>query len=301
MPLFEDASGLLFEYLVGADDETEFLWEEIFTRRSYMQHGIQVPTGNSAVVVDVGANIGLFSLAVLQENAEATIHAIEPFGRAFSCLERNLAAAPRARCHELLMRDRAGDGLLHCFHDAPAEATMHPREREGQRQRLSIVAKAAAVTCKDARNDTSSRGSGSSRGGGDSAEPPPQARAEVVRVRATTLSAFLHEHGLSRVDLLKVDVEGDELRVLLGVGSADWPSIQQVVMEVHDINGRLDACIHLLRRHGFRVTARASEGGVEKGYAMVIPSSLRLFYVYAVRGASQDGATEPAKGRKRKR
>ncbi|CAN0552575.1 unnamed protein product, partial [Ectocarpus sp. 8 AP-2014] len=39
--------------------------QEVFVRRSYFQHGIRVEEG--AVVVDAGANIGLFSLQCLRE------------------------------------------------------------------------------------------------------------------------------------------------------------------------------------------------------------------------------------------
>ena len=63
----DDALGITFEHC-GAD-EAEFLYEEIFTRRAYLQGGVQFPLTNTpsepAVVVDVGANIGLFSLHCL--------------------------------------------------------------------------------------------------------------------------------------------------------------------------------------------------------------------------------------------
>lgn len=41
------------------------LLQEVFVRRSYLQHGLVVQDG--AVVVDAGANVGLFSLQCLQE------------------------------------------------------------------------------------------------------------------------------------------------------------------------------------------------------------------------------------------
>ena len=59
--------------------------------------------------------------------------------------------------------------------------------------------------------------------------------------------------GLQTVDLLKIDVERAELDVLRGVKAADWPSIQQVVMEVHDVGGQLDRVHSLLMdTAGFR-------------------------------------------------
>jgi len=56
--LLETWDGRRFECLVTA--EAEFLYEEIVTRRSYLQEDVQLPDGSDTdvVVVDVGANIG---------------------------------------------------------------------------------------------------------------------------------------------------------------------------------------------------------------------------------------------------
>ena len=86
MPLLEDGDGLTFEYLAGTDAEVEFLYEECFVRRSYLAHGVCIPKHTPCVVVDVGANIGLFSLLALSENAAACVYAIEPAPEAFGVL-----------------------------------------------------------------------------------------------------------------------------------------------------------------------------------------------------------------------
>eukprot|EP00966_Prymnesium_polylepis_P046120 1067991-Prymnesium_polylepis.1 len=122
--LMEDADGLVFEYL--HEGEAEFLYEEIFTRRSYLRAGVVVPPCGAPVVVDVGANIGLFALLALRDNPCARVIAVEPASAAFAVLERNLHthAPARAQCHceRLLLRDRAGHALLHCYDAAPGES-----------------------------------------------------------------------------------------------------------------------------------------------------------------------------------
>ena len=45
-------------------NETDYLYHEIFERRCYLQHGVSIERGDW--VVDVGANIGLFSLQAAQ-------------------------------------------------------------------------------------------------------------------------------------------------------------------------------------------------------------------------------------------
>ena len=56
------------------------------------------------------------------------------------------------------------------------------------------------------------------------------------------------------VTLLKLDCEGSELAVLAGIDREDpalWGRIQQVVAEVHDVDGRPAAVAALLRARGF--------------------------------------------------
>ncbi|MFF8732698.1 FkbM family methyltransferase [Streptomyces sp. NPDC015171] len=71
----------------------------------------------------------------------------------------------------------------------------------------------------------------------------PEDAAEMVEglhegvectVPALTVSDLLRRHAVSRVDLLKVDVERAELDVLRGIEDLHWPLIHTVVVEVHD-------------------------------------------------------------------
>ena len=76
--------------------------------------------------------------------------------------------------------------------------------------------------------------------------------------RVTTLSAFLREVGVPRIDLLKVDVERAELDVLEGIDAEDWSRIGQVAIEVHGTE-RAAAVERLLARQGFRVIGEQDE------------------------------------------
>jgi FkbM family methyltransferase len=61
--------------------------------------------------------------------------------------------------------------------------------------------------------------------------------AQQFEVPIITLQWLLQEAvpACRKVDLLKVDVEGEELAVLQGLDAAGWQRVQQVVVEVHDI------------------------------------------------------------------
>src|SRR5262249_4228464 len=74
-----------------------------------------------------------------------------------------------------------------------------------------------------------------------------------------TLSQVIRETGVLRIDLLKVDVEKAELDVLLGLDEEDWPKVQQIVPEVHDLDGRLRRLVDLLEGHGFVVACEQDD------------------------------------------
>jgi thioesterase domain-containing protein/acyl carrier protein len=58
---------------------------------------------------------------------------------------------------------------------------------------------------------------------------------------------------VSRIDLLKIDVEGAELDVLSRIEPEHWSCIRQIVIELHDVDGRLRRISELLEAKGFRV------------------------------------------------
>jgi hypothetical protein len=106
--------------------------------------------------------------------------------------------------------------------------------------------------------------------------------SERITCRFRTLSDVMREHGVERIDLLKIDAEKSESDVLAGIRDEDWPKIRQIVVEVHDVDGRLDQITSLLDRRGYRVTV-GSEAMLE---------DTGLFDVYAVREPGSAEASE---------
>ena len=74
---------------------------------------------------------------------------------------------------------------------------------------------------------------------------------EHFECRVETISEVMRQEALTAIDLLKIDVEKAEWDVLLGIEPQDWPRIRQVVVEVHDLGGRLGRVLALLEGHGF--------------------------------------------------
>jgi 31-O-methyltransferase len=239
---------------IGGVIETRAIYREVFVDDVYLRGGVKVTDGD--IVIDVGANIGMFALRMLRGHRRLTLVAIEPVPALYSCLQDNVAAVDDQAGHQVFLENvaagaAAGEACFHFYPRATAFSTMHPAERE----RLSPFV----------LNDLLSH------------YPTFQKRfpvlgallfpfrrllmkaiiwrrmrdAQPVQCRVRPLSAIIAERGLLRVDLLKIDVEGAELDVLRGIDDDHWPMIQQLAVEVQDLDGRLVEIEAMLQSHGF--------------------------------------------------
>lgn len=220
----------------------------------YFRPGVDIHGGMT--VLDVGANIGFFSLEVLRRcGGDVNLFAFEPAPETFTRLRRNVRTLfPDAPAH----LDRRA------LADSPGEATLYHRPR------ISVTSSLRREPLGDA--DVLLEGM--------LRDPPAEYRgvfpawfrqlphglaAALLRLAArwahgrvvetpcavTTVSAVLREHAIGQVDFLKVDVEGAELDVLRGIEPEDWPRVRRLAVEVHDLDGRVRTIRGLLEANGF--------------------------------------------------
>jgi phthiocerol/phenolphthiocerol synthesis type-I polyketide synthase E len=231
--------------------ELRQFYADIFEKRTYLQHGIELAPG--ATVFDVGANIGLFTVFVDHLYPGSRIFAFEPAPPLFAILEENTAwCGGEVLLFPCGLADRPGEAELTFYPHSSGMSSFHPDP--GQE-------KAALRTLM--RNER----------GADTAAPSgidevlrfeeelleQRFASETWACPLRTLSEVVAEHGVERIDLLKVDVEKSEARVLAGIAEADWPRIRQLVVEVHDLDDRVARMAAELRGRGFAVTALQEE------------------------------------------
>jgi len=125
-------------------------------------------------IIDVGANLGLFSLVLNNRFPDRKIIALEPSPSTCAALKNNVARnyATNVECHQIAVADH--DGFV----------TFAAREHA--RANASISTKSA------------------------------HAPERTIRVPCTTLDTFCKANGMSRIAMLKVDVEGFEALVFRG-------------------------------------------------------------------------------------
>ena len=248
---------------------TTFLYEEIFAAEGYLRAGVALPEGAS--VVDVGGHVGLFSLFVKTQRPDCKIYAFEAIPELAEMFQIN------AELHDIdAVITSCGIGR----EPGSAEFTYYPDmsvlsgrfadERDERRTVEQFIRneQGAAAPADDVLAELLT----------------DRLRSVQVNVELRTLSQVIREQGIAVIDLLKVDVEKSELDVLLGIEAEHWPLIQQVVVEVHDIDGRLDAIIGMLREHGFHTTAEIGADLADTG----------LYSVYATRPGNQPATRVPA-------
>lgn len=251
--------------------EPVILYREIVTEGTYERHGITIRDGDA--VFDVGANIGLFSIHVARTVPGARVHAFEPLPPLFDALTRNLERhAPAVRAHNVGLGGEAGDAVFEFDPDMTMAATMYPTVlKDGADRRASVSAWAVAGFADLHRVQptavTSLIVSRADRPLGRllaMALGVPIAVGREVRrrvrlrrhtCRMRTLPAAMRDAGVDEIGLAKIDVEGAEEAVLAGIDEATWPKIRQLVIEVHDVNGRLDRLHRLLDSRGYRTTS----------------------------------------------
>lgn len=78
-------------------------------------------------------------------------------------------------------------------------------------------------------------------------------RGSVVKIPTTTLEAFCAEHGLDRIDFIKIDIEGAEVQVLESSQHVLSRFRPRIVIEPHLIEGLMttDRCCAILKGAGY--------------------------------------------------
>jgi amino acid adenylation domain-containing protein/FkbM family methyltransferase len=231
--------------------ETDFMYHEIFEEQAYLKHGITLEDG--ACVFDVGANIGLFSLFVHRVCKNAGIYAFEPIPSIYELLQVNTSIyGGNIKIYECGL---GGE-------EKEVEFTYYPHVSILSGRFAKIEEEQEAVRAYIFSHEPRDTGDGAD-GGLAEFQVNELLRDRLSSITCTrplkTLSGIIREKGIEKIDLLKINVEKSEKDVLSGIAEQDWPRIRQLAVEVHDVGGRLDEVVQLLKRHRYDVAVEQEE------------------------------------------
>ncbi|GET85723.1 31-O-demethyl-FK506 methyltransferase [Leishmania tarentolae] len=295
---FTDASGCArsVEYkAVRGDWGAAMVAREIFQDRVYTRHGVHVPATGSPLVIDIGCNIGLFTMFVLGMNPQAIVVAAEPIPGLCALARENTAPYGRQVWVEQVGVSAASVAGAEFLVDPRVMAGSSMYEAEITRAwkaaspftQLSVIARDNVISGNLPTQPTLLLCS--------LLEKPFLRWIAVVllmpvlvlltiflltspsqrrRLRCECVPfAELLDRSTSRmtdvamrrrvtdgpIALVKVDVEGSEWDVLQGIADSEWRRIERLVVEVHDIQDRVFRVERLLRGKGFQEVHVAQE------------------------------------------
>ncbi|MGJ5672511.1 MAG: non-ribosomal peptide synthase/polyketide synthase [Nostochopsis sp.] len=239
--LYELPNGMVIAHL--NKNETEFVYKELWEEQTYLKHGITINEGDC--IFDVGANIGLFTLFVGQICKDVSIYAFEPIPPVFDLLRIN--AESHGLNVKLFNLGLSSETKSDTFTYYPQASLISGRfadiAQEGEviksflLNQQNIVVNEAGISNQAIDELLTER-----------------LHSQQFTCHLRTISDVIGEHGIERIDLLKIDVEKSERDVLSGIQPQDWQKIQQIVVEVHNINDRLEEIATLLKEHGYNLT-----------------------------------------------
>jgi FkbM family methyltransferase len=161
-------------YTSSYEEALSFI-QQIITRDQYSMDRF---LSDGDVIVDVGANIGVFSVKAAHDFPNAKIYAIEPSSKTFEILKRNTEHYPRVSC----LNEGLGD-------------------KEEWRQLATYANYPGNTRMDDAKTKPHN---------------PKYWDVFVETVPLVTLDILVERHQLPCVDFIKMDTEGYEERVLKG-------------------------------------------------------------------------------------
>jgi len=231
--------------------ETSSLFRQIFVDNVYFQSGISLPA--NSLVIDGGANIGLFTLYVLQHQPTATVVAVEPAPQTFQLLQANTSDFRTATVHNCALGREDGTMSFTYFPNQTCASGLYDAE---DLERIENLVRSLML-----ENEKTPAAAFRGPKGRELLDDvlAERLRRQTVLVPVRSLSTLIDNAGIEHINLLKLDVEGSEYDALQGVQDEHWSMIDQLVIEVHDSLVTLPLILELLRKRDFNVSS-VSEG-----------------------------------------
>lgn len=275
-------------WTIGGDMLFPLVYREIFVTNDYFRHGISLDGRRAPLVVDVGANVGLFTLYIATTFPTATVVGAEPIPLLCTAARRNTSECGDVKLFAVGIGEVAGSSTFSFDPAASAATTQHmgvinvPTQSHGLKEWLR-AALVDYVTASVLPQQPSALVAAL-------LDVPmlgwvmilllsPLLLVFVIFLLARprlatkvtcpiwTLPQLLHAAAVDpsrRIDLLKIDVEGAEWDVVMGISDDKWATVDQVVVEVHDLNGRALKMANHLRSKGFNVMEDAEDWEMHK-------------------------------------
>ena len=228
--------------------------------KGYLNFGTKIK--NTDVIIDVGANIGVFGVRLSKKFKNIHIHAFEPIPEIHTVLKKNAALSfnKNFKSYQMGISNTNKKINFTYYPNSPALSTSNPQIWE-QDKKSFISAVEGSI-------------SNAPKSFWWAKLIPKffapliakylQANKRHMESKVITLSSFIENKKITNINLLKIDCEGEEVNVLRGIKNKHWTLIDAVIMEANDIKNNIEISTKILSENGFKNIKMEKEKGFEK-------------------------------------
>ncbi len=263
------------------ENDTLTVYKDIFDDDCYRMHGVTISDGDC--ILDIGANTGLFILFLNTIGAKARVYAFEPAPATFQVLKQNVEMHNKlpVQLFNVGLGRVKGTATFTYYPRFSNASTFYPDDSAENRLRGRQFIIDQIPTLRWPLRPFCAWLPGPIKHLIAECIRRYYLKKETITCDVWSLSDFMKQHGITRVDLLKLDAEWSEEQILAALTDEDWQKIRQTVIEVHAGEQATRAMADMLTQRGFQTTIDVN------------PAIPTLALLYGVKPAEQM-ATTPA-------
>ena len=204
----------------------------------------------SDTILDIGANIGILGLELTKKYPMINIHSFEPIDDIYSVLKANsnLSNNKNFQSYNFGISDKSESIEFTYFPNAPALSSANDEIWNSKEDLIEAF-------------DGSMQNAPSNWWWKKFIPKFTYAffvknlirKKKKISCKLKPLSKVIDELSLRKIDLLKIDCEGNEHKVINGINEENWSIINQLIIEINDIDGRLEYIKNKLKKLGFKI------------------------------------------------
>ena len=204
----------------------------------------------SDTILDIGANIGILGLELTKKYPMINIHSFEPIDNIYSVLKANsdLSNNKNFQSYNFGISDKSESIEFTYFPNAPALSSANDEIWNSKEDLIEAF-------------DGSMQNAPSNWWWKKFIPKFTYAffvknlirKKKKISCKLKPLSKVIDELSLRKIDLLKIDCEGNEHKVINGINEQNWSIINQLIIEINDIDGRLEYIKNKLKKLGFKI------------------------------------------------
>jgi FkbM family methyltransferase len=236
--VYDEALGLSFD--VGTDIGKELYYSGRFeTPEIEFLHNIVLKNREAPIILDIGANIGVHTIAFAKMGNQSIVHAFEPSPHTREILSYNIIKNEERNkivVHPFAVSNSSGKSLFYQTDD-DAYSSLKDTKRK------KII--------------------------------------ETVEVELITIDKFVSQFAISKIDLIKIDVEGLENEVIQGGLQAFRQFRPDIIIEIYrgsNSNPDPELTIKTLVEQGYK--AYVFENGWPKPFSYHSDKNYNYFFTY---------------------